>query len=523
MPRSIPDYLRVHREEPQVSESAQQEAYPGLAQIGKAMNHLTGFGLTLRPDESTSKGKRMSPKNVTGGGKTARIELHADAQQGPKASKDHEVMEGLGAVAGGLEFLMAEIDRLRGAVREREAELATHIPVVANTSVDHLADRLEASLASAAQLTGAHAAGLYVLDDATSQLKLRAVFNLPESRLLDPARPLKGSLADLEALAGHAVVLEDTALLPHWPCPEDVPSAACVPISTATTPLGTLWVYSNCSRDFNHRDTHLLEIIAGKIAVDLERDQLLAERRTTQKLVRQKHQIADRQKAQLPNVKPLVDGWDVSAWTEQANDMGGDFHDWAVIEDGKLAVFVGDAMDDHFDAVMTSTSLATAVKANCRMAHTAEVMLDRVNRTFWAASAGDHFASMAYAIFDPMLGTMEAGSCGHVQGFVFKHNSVRHLWNASWPLGSGPEIEPQLASAMLQPGETMALLSSGLAETLQNRHGDDWQTQFCDLVIRHMDLPSDKILRTVQEQLGAVIPSVSADKTLVLVKRKFDR
>jgi len=522
MPRQIPNYLRVHREETQTSQSTRQEAYPGLSKISEALTDLTGFGLALRDEPSTKKGKRMSQQYVTRGGKMARLELHA--HEGAKSSSvdDAAMLENLGGLAGGLEFLLAEIDQLRVAVRQREAELATHIPVVAHPAVDHLADRLEAALASAIEVTGATSAGLYVLDDATSELKLRAAHNLPQSRLLDPPRSLEGSLADLEALSGNAVVLEDTQLLPHWPCPEDVPSAACIPVATSTTPLGTLWIFADEQRDFSDRETNLLEIIAGKLAVDLERDQLIAERRTTQKLARQKNQIAERQKAQLPNVKPLVEGWDVSAWTQQGKEMGGDFHDWAVIEDGKLAIFVGDAMDDNFDAVMTSTSLATAVKANCRIAHTAEVMLDRVNRTFWAASAGDHFASLAYAIFDPMLGTMEAGSCGQVQGFAFKQNSVRPLWNHSWPLGSGPEVEPELATAMLQPGEAMALLSSGMIETLRELDGKNWQTKFCNLVVRHLDLPSDRILRAVQERLNRAALSVSLDKTVVFVKRKED-
>lgn len=464
----------------------------------------------------------MSQSHVSRGGKMARIELHAEEDRAVKTADDAALLEGMGNLAGGLEFLLAEIDKLRVAVRQRDAELATHIPVIARPTADHLADRLEAALASAVEVTGATSAGLYVLDDATSLLKLRASHNLPATRLLDPARPLEGALADLEALSGSVVVLEDTKLLPHWPCPEDVPAAVCIPVSTSTTPLGTLWVFADEHRNFSDRETNMLEIIAGKLAVDLERDQLIAEQRVSQKLSKQKAKIADRQKAQLPNVKPLVEGWDISAWTQQGKEMGGDFHDWAVIEDGKLAIFVGDAMDDHFDAVMTSTSLATAVKANCRMAHNAEVMLDRVNHTFWAASAGDHFASLAYAIFDPMLGTMDAGSCGHVQGFAFKHNSVRPLWGGSMPLGSGPEIAPELSSAMLQPGEAIALLSSGLVETLRNLDGKNWQTKFCDLVVRHLDLPTDRILRAVQERLGRAAISLPLDRTLMLVKRKED-
>lgn len=517
MPRSTPNYLRVHREDTTSPPFASQEQYPGWSEVARALSAVAGIELCLREDAGRPQPPRLGRKPGSG----RRVDAVPAAH---RTGGDAAALSGhLASLAGGLESLLAEIDHLRRVVRQREAELATHIPVVARDSADHLAERLEAALASAAEVVGADSAGLYLLDDATSQLKLRAAHNLPAGRFLDPPRPLEGSLADLEALAGHAVVLEETRLLPQWPCPERVPSAACIPVATSTAPLGTLWVYSRSQRDFDEQQTNLLEIVAGKIAVDLERDQLVSDHRATQRLRRQKLQIADRQRAQLPNVKPLVDGWDISAWTEQGHELGGDFHDWAVIEDGKLAVFVGDAMEEQFDAVMTATTLATAVKANCRIAHTAEVMLDRVNRTFWSASAGDHFASLAYAVFDPLLGTLEAGSCGHVQGFAFKHNSVRPLWNVSWPLGSGPEVEPELAHTLLQPGEALAMLSSGLVETLQDLDGTQWQQRFCDLVVRHLDLPTDRILRAVQEQLLRSSRKMPADKTLVLVKRKEDR
>ena len=146
----------------------------------------------------------------------------------------------------------------------------------ADNDEQHLAERLEAVLKAGTEAIGCQAAGLYLLDEATSELKLRAIWGLPEERLLAPARPLRGAVADLEALVGHAVVLEDTSLLQHWRCPEEFPAAVCVPVSTPSIPLGTLWVYCDESRDFSPEQTNLLEIIAGRLAADLEREMLLA-------------------------------------------------------------------------------------------------------------------------------------------------------------------------------------------------------------------------------------------------------
>src|SRR5690606_4767315 len=114
------------------------------------------------------------------------------------------------------------------------------VPVAARPDEPrHLAQRLEGALQAAVDAVGGHAAALYLLDEGTSELKLRACHNLPATRLVEAPRPLRGAIADLEALLGHAVVIEDTALLPHWRCPEAFPAAVCVPVSSPSTPLGT--------------------------------------------------------------------------------------------------------------------------------------------------------------------------------------------------------------------------------------------------------------------------------------------
>ena len=84
------------------------------------------------------------------------------------------------AIAG----LLSEQARLRHALWQREAELAAGVPVAARPDdAVHLAERLAAILKGGADAVGCQAAGLYVLDETTTTLKLRAAHNLPHDRL----------------------------------------------------------------------------------------------------------------------------------------------------------------------------------------------------------------------------------------------------------------------------------------------------------------------------------------------------
>ena len=134
---------------------------------------------------------------------------------------------------------------------------------------------LESVLQAGADSCECQAAALYMLDDATSTLQLRASVGLPVERQSQPPRPLKGAIADLEALLGHSVALERASAFGPWRVPEEFAAALCVPVSSPTIPLGTLWFFSDHPRDFTDRQTNFAEVIAGRLAAELERAILL--------------------------------------------------------------------------------------------------------------------------------------------------------------------------------------------------------------------------------------------------------
>src|SRR5262249_31317690 len=155
------------------------------------------------------------------------------------------------------------------------------------------------------------------------------------------ARPLRGSLADLEALLGHAVVLTDKALHAHWRVPEQAFAACvCVPVASANMPLGTLWLFAREPREFSDSQTNIIEVVAGRLAADLER-QLLADEarraRTGPRELAKLTAVSDvaeiptedataRSLRHVPTTAPLVEGWQVAAKMHDA-PTGGLFYD----------------------------------------------------------------------------------------------------------------------------------------------------------------------------------------------------
>jgi serine phosphatase RsbU (regulator of sigma subunit) len=432
-------------------------------------------------------------------------------------SREARELDAVQDLAASVAELLQELYQTRCALWQREAELATCVPVTQHADeTSHLAARLEAVLKAGGEAVGCQAAAVYLLDDATRKLKLRSCWGLPKSRFLDPPRPLRGAAADLEALVGHAVVIEDATLLPHWSIPEEFQAAVCVPVASPTTPLGTLWMFSECRREFSADLTNVVEIVAGRVAADLEREVLLDHTLKMRSLARQVSHAAEWQRNRLPRIKPLLPGWQVAGCTAQADTLGGDFHDWFVLPDGTLAVAVGDSQGKMFEAALTAASIHTALKAHAGYRHTAQQMAERINETLWTASVGDQFASLFYAMIQPDNGQMEYVAAGHLEAAIVGQSLRSLRVNEDLPLGTQPESDYPAVQDRLDCGEIMVVVSEGVQRALRGSRSHALWRLFQSN--RHQDAHHlvDKARGLLERQL---VDQEAYDLTMLVVKR----
>ncbi|MCL2303761.1 MAG: GAF domain-containing protein [Planctomycetaceae bacterium] len=182
------------------------------------------------------------------------------------------------AYTAALAELLGDAYRWQSALRQSEAEQASDVPVKGCIKADEeIFKILRDQLKQTSRVVNCQASALYILNREATHLKLRVVWGLPEEKLLEPARDLRNSLADMEALLGQAVILNDEFLLETWNPPEDFPVAVCVPIASDSTIHGTLWFFSDIPRDFATEELTILEIAAGRIATELEKMALVKE------------------------------------------------------------------------------------------------------------------------------------------------------------------------------------------------------------------------------------------------------
>lgn len=516
---NYPEYLKLHTEEQAAASPEPAPELPeirGLDMVCRAFETTTGWHLDYREHESSAGDRRsMPPGNGTPGngmGEAGHFVLAASSADAPPLEKVQPLAQAVG-------YLVDQLLEAQAAVWQREAELAAGIPVTLRPEDQRtLAHRLEAVLRGGAEAIGCQAAALYLLDDATSHLKLRAAWQLPKDRFWQEPRPLRGSVADLEALIGHAVALEDTALLPHWKVPEDFPAALCVPVSTSSTPLGTLWFFDDKVRDFTPEQTHMVEIVAGRLVADLEREVLMRESLRHRQSDVTHRTLVNWQDEQRPRVPPLVDGWQVAGCGGQADTVGSQFHDWCILPDGRIALALGQVEGPPIEAGLTITTLQIALRSHAMYTHEARQMLDRLNESLWTHSTGNRFASLFYAVIDPDSGAMEYGSAGETHSLVYDAQTLDTLTDGNPTLGSDPDHRYGQATRVVELGQTLVIFSRSNLTPLDEELLEPDECRVAELLQKLENATAEEQVRAVAAELEA---GSTPARSVVVVRRIY--
>jgi len=515
--------LKLFTEQPQVGQP-QIEAVGSLPGVLRAFQRTTGWSLRYVAGCEPKKSNDLmwsAPVSPGAGVTLGHLRLDPTGSEPADFSEASSNLPTARSLASALADMLNELMHTRHALWQREAELAAGVPLTPHANEQqHLAARLKAVLKGGAESVHCQAAALYLLDEATTELKLRSSWGLPFDRLTEPARRLQGAVADLEALLGHAVVLEDTEVMQYWKVPEDFPAAVCVPVSTPTTLLGTLWVYSTKKRDFNDRETNLLEVVAGRIAADLEREMLMREGIVGAELQKQVTATERLQRNQLPTISPLLEGWELSGWTAQADSVRGDFYDWFCLPDGLLAATVASVSGLGLEAAMSATGLRAALRAHAQYHSEAEQAMKRLNLTLWTGSAGDQLATLFYGLIETATGRVGYSLAGEPGVAVIRSDGWESLSRRFRCLGEGPDTDYSQRDYQLQPGEALVIFSEGFRGARDSQGHCLSEADVVEPLIGRLSFSADELVTLARKSWESRVVTLGHhDRTILVIKR----
>ena len=174
----------------------------------------------------------------------------------------------------------------------------------------------------------------------------------------------------------------------------------------------------------------------------------------------------------LPQLPPQLAGVELAHAYLPATEVGGDFYDVLDLEDGRLAVAVGDVAGHGVSSglvmSMAKSTLALQVTVNPEVDQVVTIL----NRMVFRSARQRLLTTLCYALVDHRRMELTYASAGHLAPYrISAEGEVETLAAAAYPLGVRDQLQVQVRSIDLEKGDSLFLYSDGLVEA--RRDGDD--------------------------------------------------
>lgn len=275
-------------------------------------------------------------------------------------------------------------------------------------------------------------------------------------------------------------------------------------------------------------------LLRARVGASLEKKRLRDREQARSRRMQKELEVGARiQRDFLPESLPAVPGYQFAARFEPAREVGGDFYDAFRLPDGAVALVLGDVCDKGVGAALFMAlfrSLIRAVSASQIGSHTVEMLESRVLHAVTVTNdyiANTHgranmFATLFVGALDPATGTIAYVNGGHEPPRVVRPNGmVRTMLPPTGPaVGMLPEIPFTAGTILLEPGETLLVLTDGITESRAPNgllFGDDATDALLAAPADSAEILLDRVLDAVHVHAAGEPPA--DDVTLLAVRR----
>ncbi|HEY2542859.1 MAG TPA: SpoIIE family protein phosphatase, partial [Gaiellaceae bacterium] len=241
-------------------------------------------------------------------------------------------------------------------------------------------------------------------------------------------------------------------------------TGAVVPVATPAEVIASLGILSfRPGSPISNQTMDAAVAIAGQAALAID----------NARLYQQQKEFADTmQRSLLPRTRPPTSGLEVGEVYESSArvDVGGDIYDFVMLDDGRLAVVLGDVTGHGVEATADMAMAKFVFRSLAREHPEPAEFLAAANEVIVDEIAPGKFITMAYLAIDGARGEVACASAGHPPPRVLlRDGSVFPLEAGGLALGIEPDQRYEERRQELPPGATIVVYTDGVIEARRRR------------------------------------------------------
>jgi serine phosphatase RsbU (regulator of sigma subunit)/anti-sigma regulatory factor (Ser/Thr protein kinase) len=325
-----------------------------------------------------------------------------------------------------------------------------------------LNDLLRELLDRVTHILAADTAAVLLVEEGGRTLVARAAKGLEEEVERGFKLPIGRGFAGRVAFIREPVVIEDldqSEIQPINPLfrEKGVRSLLGVPLVVEGEVIGVLHVGSLTQREFNERDVELLQVVADRVALSIERSRLMVQGQIAETL----------QRSLLPRTLPRVPGLRMAARYMPAADesaVGGDWYDVIELRQHRIGFVIGDVAGHGMAAATFMGQLRSAIRAYALDTEAPAEVITKLAE--FSDRMHSRMATVIYATLNLNTWEVRFARAGHPYPLLLRADGTTKFLaeRGGPPLGTvGGHIYEEEALS-LAAGESLVLYTDGLIE-----------------------------------------------------------
>ena len=275
---------------------------------------------------------------------------------------------------------------------------------------------------------------------------------------------------------------------------------------------------------FSGDDLELLVSVSSQIALYYESTRL-QDLQTKEKIISNEMRIAHQvQQGFLPEDSPKLDDYDFFDHYRSAKEIGGDYFDYVMLPEDRLAIVVADVAGKGTSAALLVAKLSSDVRYSLLLEKNLPDAMARLNNCYTINTWGNLFVTFLLIVIDLKTSDVHIINAGHVLPVLSKTDgTIESLAEdvTTFPLGVMPNNTYQEYVFKIKEGEIVSMMSDGIPDAM-NHLGNYFTSNRVNEYLRNPGKLStqelgERLIKQVQEFVGTT--QQSDDQCLVIFGR----
>jgi sigma-B regulation protein RsbU (phosphoserine phosphatase) len=326
-----------------------------------------------------------------------------------------------------------------------------------------------------------------------------------------------------QGMVGHVAATGKTRYAPdvhqdpyYIACELATRSEVCIPLKAGGSVIGVLSVDDHQIDGFSEEQLHVLEAVAGHIAIAVENARLFRnERFERERMEREWAEARALQRALFLKPVPLVPGFAFETAWHPAGAVAGDWFDFIDLGQQRYGIALADVSGKGLSAALLMSSTRALLRSIAPLYSSPAETLEHLNRVLTEDFPPGKFVTMVYGVLDAQSRELTLASAGHPRPLLINHHCSFLELDTGMPLGLGFTSYPQ-TTITLAPNTRLLLYTDGITEAMNSKEEEYGTAR----LLEHFLEPDACIEGLIAEVQGFGGSDRSDDATAVLIRSR---